>query len=243
MKARRNKKHTDELTLIGHLDELRWRLVVCGLALAGGVAVGFFFAAVLQDFLLHVPGDLVYLAPGEAFFTHLRLAVTIGLVLAAPMVLSQAAAFIAPGLTDGEKKYLYIGLPAAMLLFVSGVFFAYKVMLPLTYAFFLGFGSDRLTAMISVGSYISFVLGLVIPFGVVFQLPLLVMILTGVGLVTPYFFKSNRKYAVLVIFILAALLTPPDLISQMLMAGPLLLLYEFSVFMAALVYRRRTVLN
>lgn len=233
------KQNPDEMTLVGHLAELRWRLLVVFISFAMGLAVGFYFAKDVLGVILAVPGELVYLAPGEAFFTHLKLALVIGAGLSLPMALWQLAAFIFPGLSAAEKKYLCQGLPAAFILFLLGTAFAYRVMVPITYAFFLGFGGESLRPLISVGSYVSFVLSLVIPFGLVFQLPLLVMVLTGVGLITPKFLKFYRKYAVLAIFILAALLTPPDIISQALMAGPLLVLYEASIIISGAVYWRR----
>jgi sec-independent protein translocase protein TatC len=236
---RLRKKKADELTLVGHLAELRWRILASFLALVGGTAVGFTFSERLLQAILAVPGELVYLAPGEAFFTHLRLAVITGVFLAMPMILYQACAFVLPGLSRVERRYLYAGVPMALILFFLGALFAYRMIIPLTYTFFLGFGSDSLTALISVASYFSFVISLVLPFGLVFQLPLLMMILTGIGLVTPAFLKRNRKFAILTIFVLAALLTPPDIISQVFMAGPLLALYELSIVMSRVVYWRR----
>lgn len=239
MRIFHKKVSPDELTLIGHLAELRRRLLASVLALAGGVGIAFFYSETLLQTLLAVPGELIYLAPGEAFFTRLRLAAAIGACLAAPMILFQLCAFILPALTREERRYIYIGLPAALLLFVVGVFFAYTVLLPLAYAFFLGFGSEQLTAQISVGSYLSFVFGLVFPFGLVFQLPLLVVVLTGIGVITPQFLSQNRKFAILATFVLAALLTPPDILSQLLMAGPLWLLFEVSVVLSRAIYWRK----
>ncbi|MBS4031852.1 MAG: twin-arginine translocase subunit TatC [Clostridiales bacterium] len=175
----------------------------------------------------------------EAFFTHVRLAVVIGITFALPVTLYQIALFTMPGLTSEEKRYIKFGFPAAFLLFFLGILFAYRVMVPMTYVFFTGFSDGRLVALISVGSYVSFVLGIVIPLGLVFQLPLLVVVLTGIGLLTPDYLKKNRKYSVLVIFILAAVLTPPDVISQTLMAGPLLFLYEISILLSFLVCLRK----
>lgn len=236
----RKKKHREPLTLVGHLFELRGRLLACMIALAAGVAIGFSYAGDMVGALLVLPGELVYISPGEAFHTHVRLAVLAGFMLALPMFLYQAAAFILPGLTREEATFLYIGVPASLLLLFAGVCFSYAVVLPVTYRFLIDFGTDRLAAMISVGSYISFALGVVIPFGVIFQLPLLVWVLTGIGLVTPEFFRQNRKYAFLCIFVISALLTPPDVVSQVLMAAPLLLLYEISIFVSkAVAWRRR----
>lgn len=239
MGLRKAQADGDGMTLVDHLGELRRRIIISIIVLLVGFLVGFYYSKPLVDYFLRLPGQLVYLYPGEAFFVHLTVAAVVGVVLSFPVVLYQIVRFVLPGLRDKEKQVLYLGLPFSLAMFVIGVVFAYQVILPLAYAFFMGFGTEKLEPLISVGNYVSFVLGLVLPFGIVFQLPLVVMLLTGVGVLNPGFLVRNRRYVILVIFVVAALLTPPDIISQSLMAIPMLFLYEVSIFLSRLVFRRK----
>ncbi|HOB40965.1 MAG: twin-arginine translocase subunit TatC [Limnochordia bacterium] len=241
MFKRQRSAHSDGagMTLVEHLAELRRRIIISVLALALGVVVGFYYSSPMVQFLLRLPGELVYLYPGEAFFVHLEVALVVGIVLSSPVVLYQVVRFIAPGLLAQEKRILQVGLPAALLMFAGGTVFAYQVILPLAYRFFLGFGTESLTPMISIGNYVSFVIRLVLPFGLVFQLPLIVLLFTSIGILSPEILVKYRKYIVLVVFITAAVLTPPDVISQTFMAVPMVLLYEVSILLARMVVRRR----
>ncbi|NMB02152.1 MAG: twin-arginine translocase subunit TatC [Firmicutes bacterium] len=227
------------MTLVEHLAELRRRIIVSALTLMAGVVIGFYYSSPIVEFLIRLPGELVYLYPGEAFFVHLKVALVIGVIMSFPVVLYQTIRFVVPGLLEKEKRILYVGLPVALVLFIVGVGFAYKVILPLAYRFFLGFGTESLEPMISIGNYVSFVLSLVLPFGIVFQLPLVVLMLTSTGILSPRTLVHYRKYIVLVIFIVAAFMTPPDVISQALMALPMLLLYEVSVFLSKIIVRKK----
>lgn len=235
----RFRQAEEGMTIVDHLSELRWRIIRVIAALSLGVLVSFYYAGAFVDFLLLIPGKLVYLYPGEAFFVHLKLAVLGGMVVASPVILYQVVRFILPALKEGEKTALYWGLPSVLLLFLAGVIFAYQLILPLAFSFFMGYGTESLEPLISLSSYVSFVLGLVIPFGLVFQLPLLVLLLTFLGILTPGTLRRYRKVTILIIFILSALLTPPDIISQILMAGPMVLLYEISVLLSHSVLWRK----
>ncbi|NLL43296.1 MAG: twin-arginine translocase subunit TatC [Firmicutes bacterium] len=239
MIKRRQTQIEEGLTLVEHLAELRSRIIICILTLIAGVLVGFYFSGPIVKFLMRLPGELVYLYPGEAFMMHLTVALAVGIILGSPIVLYQVIRFIVPGLLERERRLLYLGLPLSAVLFVVGVSFAYQVILPLAYKFFLGFGTESLEPMISIGNYISFVLRLVLPFGLVFQLPLIVLLLTGTGILRPETLVHYRKYMILMIFIAAAVLTPPDIISQSLMALPMVLLYELSIILAKVVVRRK----
>ena len=237
----RRGRHTNAegMTLVEHLAELRARLIICVLTLVVGVVVGFYYSPPIVEFVTRLPGELVYLYPGEAFFVHLKVALVVGIILSSPVILYQAVRFVVPGLLDNERRILYLGLPISLVMFALGIVFAYEVILPLAYAFFLGFGTESLQPMISIGNYVSFVLGLVLPFGVVFQLPLFVVILTSAGILSPRTLVLYRKYFILVIVMVAAVLTPPDVISQVLMALPMLVLYEISILLAKLIIGRR----
>lgn len=227
------------MNLVDHLAELRRRIIISGLSLIIGVVLGFYFAESILQKLLELPGDLVYLYPGEAFFAYLKIALIMGIVLALPIILYQLLAFIVPGLEPKERKALLTGIPFAILLFAGGSFFAYRFLMPIAYLFFMGFATEGLKPMISIGSYLSFVLGVVLPTGLVFQLPLVVILLTSVGILQPTFLASNRKFVILAVFIMAAFLTPPDVVSQTLLAVSMLLLYEISIVLSKVMYNRR----
>lgn len=228
-----------EMTVVQHLEELRRRLIVAILALAVATAASFTFAGKVLEFLLRPAGDisLAVLAMGEAFFVKLKIAFIVGFFLSLPVILHQGVAFILPALDDRERRYLLGLLPASVFLFFGGVVFAYYAVLPFVTRFFLSFTSETLRPVISAGAYVSFVVSVIVPFGLVFQLPVAVMLLTRLGVLTPHFLVRNRKFAVLVIFVMAAFLTPPDIVSQIFIAIPMLALYEISVLISRLSYR------
>ncbi len=228
-----------EMSIYEHLDELRRRLIWVMVTLVIAVAVSFTFADTALAIITRPVGNLVMLRPSEGLLVRIRLALWMGLVLNSPVILYHALAYVLPALTRREKIGLFIFLPAGLLFFAAGATFSFLVIVPYIYSFLLGFSSESLQPFISVDNYVSFVTNLVIPFGVIFELPVVVLLLTSLGVITPSFLARNRKYAVLIIFVAAALLSPPDVISQVIMGLPLLGLYEFSILLSRLIYRRR----
>lgn len=222
------------MTLVGHLTELR-RCILKALAgwLVGAVIFGFFTDQVF-DYLTKPFGvtGLVYIAPAEGFLSYLKLTVFGGLVLASPLVLYQAFRFLLPGLHRKEKRILFRLIPGAALCMLLGIGFGYFVILPLTIRYLLGFGTASLTPMLSVQKYIGFVTTTLLLMGGVFELPLVLVGLTRFGVVTPHFLRSHRKYAILLATVVGAVLTPPDVLSQIILAGPLILLYEVSIWLS-----------
>lgn len=188
--------------------------------------------------LIKPAGKLVFIAPQEAFVTYIKVSLIAGIFLAFPVLIWQVWRFVSAGLTGTEKKYFLYYAPFSFMLFFIGSAFAYFVILPIGMRFLLGFATDSLQPMISVSKYVSFAGMLLLAFGVVFELPLVVLFLTKIRLVTPEFLKRKRKQSILIIFIVAAILTPPDMVTQCLMAGPLILLYEISILFSRLGYRR-----
>lgn len=233
------KDSLEGMTLVDHLSELRRRIMIIVGTLVLGFIVGFYYSPIIVEYLMRVPGELVFVYPGEAFFVHLTVALVLGIILGLPIILYQLIRFLVPGLLPKEVRALFVGLPLSLALFALGVGFAYAAILPLAYRFFVGFGTEQLLPLISIGNYVSFVLGFIIPFGVVFQLPLIVLLLTGIGVLRPDTLAQYRKYIILVIFVLAALLTPPDIVSQTMMALPMLILYEFSILLSRVVFRKK----
>lgn len=235
-----------EMSLVDHLEELRRRLIYSALAFLVATAAAYYFSEEILKFLLRPArpflesgrGELVFREVGEAFMLQLRIAIYSGLALSTPVLLYQAIAFVLPALEPAEQRLLFIVLPAFVVLFLIGVLFAYFVFLPFTVQFFSTFTIAGLKSLISAGALIEFSLNFVLPFGFLFELPLLIGVLTRLGLITPAFLARNRKYAVLAIFIIAAFLTPPDVISQIMMALPMLALYEGSIWVSRMIKPR-----
>ena len=183
--------------------------------------------------------SLVFLAPAEAFWMHLKVAFIASLVLSLPVIFMQFWKFISPGLMPKEKKYFIPFLFSATLLFTAGAAFCFVIVLPFAMTFLLGYKTGHLTPMLSVGSYVDFCLKFILAFGAIFELPLIIIFLTRFGIVTPSTLASHRKYAVLAAFILAAALTPtPDAFNQVLMAVPIIVLYEIGIFLSRIMHRR-----
>ncbi|MEX2355528.1 MAG: twin-arginine translocase subunit TatC [Thermaerobacterales bacterium] len=225
------------MSFVDHLTELRRRLILIFVPWVIFVLIGLYFAADLMLWLIQpaLGGSverLAFLAPGEAFLAHLRLAFYLGTVAVSPVILYQAIAFLMPALSRQERRMVLFYLPFGLVLFTLGAAFGFFVILPLVMRFFLGFAGDQLEAVISISSYLGFVMSTVIPFGVVFQLPVITLMLAGIGLIDDRLLRRVRKTAVLVIFIVSAALTPPDIVSQLFMAAPLLVLYEISIWLA-----------
>ncbi|QIA27286.1 twin-arginine translocase subunit TatC [Thermaerobacter sp. PB12/4term] len=230
-------------SLAEHLSELRLRLIYCGLALLAGVAVGFFYARPVLEWLIQRGPEvkLVALAPAEAFLVTLRIAVLLGLGLASPVMVYQALRFIWPGLTEAERRYVRWYAFPALVLFAAGLAFGLLVAAPMALNFLLGFNAGPIERTLSVQAYVDFVTGLVWPFGFIFELPVVVGILTEIGLLTPPYMAHLRKYALLASLVVAAFLTPTtDIITQLVFTVPLAVLYEAGYGLCWLIHRRRS---
>ena len=237
-----------EMPFLDHLEELRWRLIWSLIAVTVCAVAGWFLVTRLDVLGLLVEPikpflhgtRLKYLSPTEPFFITLKLAVSVGLVLASPIVIYQVWAFLAPALLPSERRVIVPSLYMGLVLFALGVLMSYEVVLPMTLSFTMSFQTESLEQSIVIGEYLSFVTRLLLAFGGVFELPVVVLILSAMGLVTPEFLSSKRRHAIVIITVLAALLTPGDVITlTLMMMVPLVLLYEFSIFLSKLVTRRR----
>ncbi|HEX6308891.1 MAG TPA: twin-arginine translocase subunit TatC [Longimicrobiales bacterium] len=239
---------TGEMPFFDHLEELRWRIIWSLAALVAGTGVGF-WAALRFDLLslLKRPLDpyvdgaqLLALSVTSPFMIHFQIALTVGVVLAAPIIAYQIWAFLAPALTKREKRSIVPALYLGAVLFCIGVAVAYMYVLPMTLKFLGSFQSESLTWALTVDFYFGFVLKLLVAFGVMFELPVVVMILATLGLVTSKFLASKRRYAIAAMAVAAVLITPGDAITaSIFMMGPLMLLYELSILLAKLVERGR----
>ncbi|SFM07630.1 sec-independent protein translocase protein TatC [Desulfomicrobium norvegicum] len=229
-----------EMTFTEHLNELRVRLVRCIIAAFVGLLVCYAFAEQLFMMLMQPlitllepsGGSLIYTGLPEAFFTHLKVAAIAGLFVASPYIFYQLWMFIAPGLYEGERKYMIPIALCSALCFVSGALFGYYVVFPFGFQFFLGYASDVIKPMPSVREYFSFSTSMLFAFGFIFELPLFMFFLSILGIVTHQTLRKYRKFAILGSFVVAAVLTPPDVVSQTLMAGPLCILYEIGIWVA-----------
>src|SRR3989442_14580040 len=233
----------DRMSFMEHLGELRTRIVRSLLALLVGTGVALAFSQKMVDYLARPIAEaghnLVFLALTEAFWVQMKVAMIAGLFIASPAVLWQVWAFISPGLYAKEKKYAAPFVVIGSLLFVLGGVFSRKVVTPYATQFLLSYARPGLQPMISIGSYIDFLLKFTLAFGLVFELPLAITLLARLGVVSAKTLAKNRKYAVLGAFIAGAVLTPtPDWFNQTLMAGPLILLYEVGILCARVFGRK-----
>ena len=226
----------DKLPFTEHLEELRRRLIVCLIAVGVGFVVSYGFKekifSVLIRPLVSVMGEgdkLIFTGLSEAFVTYLKVAFLAGLILAAPVVIYQFWMFVAPGLYKQERRLLIPIVFLSSVFFIGGSLFGYFVVFPVGFKFFLGFASENIRPLPSMREYLSFSAKLLLTFGLAFELPLVLTFMARLGLVTVDFLKTYRKYAILIIFIAAAILTPPDVVSQILIAIPLMALYEVSI--------------
>lgn len=236
----KRKKTKDALTMVEHLAELRKRIIYSGLSIIAFSIIGYNFAGyIAKDIISRAPDmEFVFISPSELMLAYIRIAVSLGLIISAPIILSQIWMFVSPGLEIKQKKYIFISFILGGGFFVVGAIFAYTMVLPLVFKFFAGFQMPEIRATISFGSYLGFVISLLLAFGVVFELPIVMFLLTRFGLFKVNFFIKYRKYMILIIFIVSAILTPPDVVSQTLLAIPMLLLYEIGILLSRIGQKR-----
>ena len=238
--------------LMEHLIELRSRLIKALLAFLVMFVVCFFFAKNIYNILVlpyqHAAGPeakLIYTAPQEFFFTQIKVAMFAAAFLSTPVVFSQIYAFVAPGLYKNErdafKPYLY----ATPIFFLAGALLVFYVVMPNLLHFFIGMqqanepGKAQIELLPRVSEYLGLVMTLIFAFGIVFQLPVVLTLLGRVGIIDSQFLKNNRRYAIVIVFVVAAVLTPPDVFSQLALAIPGILLYEASIISVGMIEKKR----
>jgi len=239
---KQEKKKPDEkvMPFLDHLDELRSRLLK---------AIGFIFVATLgcyffsHDIMTFLtrpfPDKLIFLAPTESFIVHIKISLFAGIIISLPVIFYQLWQFVVPGLLEKEKRFVPLIVLFSTFFFLMGAAFCYYVIVPFGLKFLLGWQTDNLIPSITIREYLKFVTTLVLVFGIVFELPLLSFFLTKMDILKPHYLSKNRRYGVVSIFIVAAILTPPDIVTQLLLAGPLLLLYEVSIIVSKMVYKKK----
>ena len=230
-----------KLPLTAHLQELRKRLILSFIA----IGICFVLCYVFADFLFNLlaaplwkvmpkGGSLVFISVAEAFFTYMKVGFIGGLILASPFVLYQIWAFVAPGLYRHEKKYAVPFVVLGSFFFGLGILFGYFVGLPVGFKFLLGYATDFIKPLPNMKEYLSFSIKFLLVFGLVFEFPVVLLLLARIGVIDAKMLARHRKYAILLIFIFAAVVTPPDVISQVIMALPLIGLYELSILLSRL---------
>lgn len=239
--ASRDTMTEGEMSFFEHLDELRKRLIIIAVIIFVAAVVCFIFIEEIIFFLTSSAEnlDLIYTSPAEAFMAQIRLAFLVGALMTLPFTLHQILAFVMPALRKQEKKIVILLLIFMVLLFYAGLLFGFFIVFPYALYFFLGFATEELLPLFTISSYISFVVTFLVGFGLVFQVPLVFWFLGYLSIISSKFLRMNRKYAVLVIAIISAVITPPDLFSQLLMIGPLLLLYEVGILLVRFTERKR----
>ena len=248
-------KNTDQVTFVGHLTELRSRLVKSFLFLFASFIICYFFSAEIYSFLVkpysnainesNLDRRLIFTALHEAFLTYLKVAFFASIFITSPIILTQLWKFIAPGLYKNEKKALLPYLILTPLLFLLGGMLVYYLIMPLAIKFFLGFesaadaGTIAIELEAKVNEYLSLVMRLIFAFGISFQLPIILSLLARIGVIDANYLKTRRKYVVVIIFAIAAILTPPDPITQIGLALPLLILYELSILAVKIIENKK----
>ncbi len=254
----------ERMPLTAHLGELRKRILISLVAVTVTFIICFNFSedifrvitfplkydldfSVTKLQVQFVPKDklnntkLVFLAPAEAFWMNMKVAFVFGLILALPVVFLQLWKFISPGLLPKEKKYVFPFIITTTSLFLVGASFCFFIVLPFAMGFLLTYKvGDFMMPMLSVGQYVDFCLKFILAFGIIFETPIVILFLTRIGIVTPKTLAKNRKYAILIAFIIAAILTPtPDAFNQTLMAVPMIMLYELGIWLSPLFAKKK----
>jgi sec-independent protein translocase protein TatC len=263
------KKKSEEMSFLDHLEELRWRLIRSVLAIFAAAITAFFFKDVIFDHVIlapknpdfwtakmfcklgemvNTPGlcinqtplDIVSMQMAGQFNMHMWVSLIAGLIIAFPYVFYEFWSFIAPALKSKERRYANGAVFFSSFLFLTGVVFGYFMIVPLTVNFLGSYSvSAEVANKINLSSYISTISSVVLASGAIFELPIVVFFLTKIGLLTPEFMKRYRRHSIVVIFIIAAIITPPDVFSQTLVAIPLIILYEVSIFISKRVVKQR----
>lgn len=227
------------MSLIAHLEELRERIIRCLIALGIGTAVCYYFIEDIMHLITAPAGKLYYMYPAEAFFTYLKISGFAGFLLMMPYIFYQVWKFVLPALTVREKTIIGIIVPVSVLLFVGGLAFSFFLVMPLALKFFLGFGTPELQPMLSLNRYFDFVIAFILPFGLVFELPLAIVVMAKLGIIGSKYLKEKRRMVIFMSFVIGAVISPtPDVFTQSMIAVPMILLYEISLLIVSFVLRK-----
>lgn len=229
-----------EMNLTGHLSELRNRLIVTAIIFILLFIAGFIFVKDIYNFFVSdLNFDLNVTSPGDIIWVYFSMAGLIAVIGTLPVLCLQVWLFIKPGLTSKEKKASLPYIPAVFLLFLAGLAFGYVIFIKLILPFLLSLNDGMFNELFTVDRYFKFLLRVTLPFALLFEIPIIAMFLTSLGMITPDFMKKTRKYAYLILVIVGAAVTPPDFVLQIVVAIPLFILYEISIYLSAAIYRKK----
>jgi len=243
-KKKKPANNGKDMGLVDHLKELRNRLIIVVVVFVLATVISFNFCDEIVDILISnakaFDYTLVYLAPGELFMEYVRLSVICGIVISSPVILHQVWGFVRPGLEKYENRLVFFSLVAGLFFFLCGTAFSYFVAVPMLLMFFAGVDqSQAISATISVQNYLAFIFSTLLSFGIVFELPVIISLLTGLGLLKPEWLIKSRRLVIVIIFIIGAIITPPDVVSQLLVSIPMMILFEISVIMSRIISKRK----
>lgn len=235
-----NPNKEKEMNIVGHLSELRNRLVVTGVCFIGFFILAFIFVKDIYYFFENdIDFKLTVTSPGDIIWIYFTIAGLIAIVATLPVLSLQLWLFVKPGLTKPERRVSLSYIPSVFLLFVIGLVFGYLMFIKLILPFLLSLNDGMFNELFTVEKYFRFLMRVSLPFAVLFEIPIILMFLTSLGVVTPQFLKKTRKYAYFILLIVGALVTPPDVVLQLAVAIPLFILYEISIYLTTIVYRKK----
>lgn len=227
------------MSLTRHLEELRVRIIRSMIAVALGTCASYSYIDEIMHYITLPAGKLYYMQPAEAFFTYLKVAIFVGFLIALPVVFYQVWRFFLPALTKTERLVLGILVPTSVLLFFIGIAFSFFIVLPVAIKFFMSFGNGELEALFSIDRYFDFTLAFILPFGFVFELPLVITVLGKLGIVTSAFLNRYQRLVIFLAFVIGAIITPtPDVFSQTMLALPMIVLYEVGYLIVRFILKK-----
>ncbi len=241
--SRKTAADQGNMSLVGHLKEIRNRIALCAVVFVVAFFVCFAFIKPLATGLLEMGRaggfQYVYLSPSELLTSYIKLSMILAVVIVSPMIIYQAWSFVAPALTKREKRAIAPALAGGLVFFAMGAVFSYFVALPFMIQFLVNYSqSDMISSAISVASYLDFMISMLLTFGLVFEEPMLAFVLSSLGILSPDLLRKVRSYAIPIVFVIAAIITPPDVVSQVMIAVPMLALYELSIVISSVVTKR-----
>jgi sec-independent protein translocase protein TatC len=229
-----------ELQLVDHLDELRKRIIISAVAFVVFFIIGFIYVTDIYDWIVRdLDVKLIVLGPSDIIWVYFMIATVIAIAGTIPVMASQLWMFVKPALKPIERKITLSYIPALFMLFIVGIAFGYFIIFPMVLEFLVKMGADMFVTNFTAEKYFRFLMNMTLPFGVLFELPAVVMFLTSLGIINPFVLTKIRKYAYFVLILIAIVITPPDFMSDFVVTLPLLLLYEISINLSKVVYKKR----
>ncbi|SDJ68494.1 sec-independent protein translocase protein TatC [Sediminibacillus albus] len=229
-----------DMNMTEHLTELRNRIIWTAVIFIAFFIIGFVFVKDIYSFFVKdLEFSLHVISPGEIIWIYFTMASVVAIIGTIPFFCLQAWLFVRPGLTPKERKVSLSYIPATFLLFIGGMAFGYYVFVDLILPFLLSLNDGMFNQIFTVDKYFRFLLRITLPFAILFEIPIITMFLTSLGILTPSFMRKTRKYAYLILVIIGTMISPPDFVLQIVVAVPLILLYEISIFLSSFTYRRK----